>query len=75
MSFQRRYDSPSAYRAALSGELPAEILSPADRGALMRALVGRGWTDQQIADHTRWTLYTVRRIREDRLILPARTAA
>jgi hypothetical protein len=50
---------------------PAESLPTRDREDLLWDLVHeRGWTDREVADHTRLTDYTVCRIRE-RLGLPA----
>ena len=55
----------SNYRRALRGELPAEALSnTGDREQLVHELWTAGWTDVQIASHTRWSSYTVARIRE-----------
>jgi hypothetical protein len=54
------------YRACLAGELPVEILAlsdPDDRDRLIRELWSRGWTDVEIAAHTRQTTYTTGRIR------------
>jgi hypothetical protein len=52
------------YLAVLEGREPAEVLRPAERDRLMRRLVGEGWTDIEIAAHTKWSTYTVTRIRE-----------
>lgn len=53
------------YRKALRGELPAEALTnTGDREQLIHELWTAGWTDLQVAVHTRWTSYTVARIRE-----------
>jgi len=49
---------------------PAEALDSRDREDLVAELVARGWTDVQIAGHTRMSTYTTTRIRE-RLQLPA----
>jgi hypothetical protein len=51
------------YAGCLSGQLPAEALSTADRDRLVRLLHRRGWTDTQIAVHTSMTTYTTVRIR------------
>lgn len=64
-------DHPAQYERALRGELPGEALSVNDRGALVRALVGRGLDDRQIAKVTGWSYLTVVRVRESRHILPA----
>lgn len=53
-----------AYRACIKGERPAEILAPADRERLVYELHRQGWTDMEIAAHTRMTTYTVSRIRD-----------
>lgn len=56
-----------AYRqlwlAACRGEEPAESLTTRDREDLVYALVLRGWSDVEVAGHTRMTLYTLVRIR------------
>lgn len=49
--------------ACWKGELPAEILTTAERERLVYELWGYGWTDVEIACHTRMTLYTTARIR------------
>jgi hypothetical protein len=49
--------------ACCGGLEPAETLHPRDREDLVLALWERGWTDTQIAAHTRMTLYTTARIR------------
>jgi hypothetical protein len=52
------------YRACFAGDLPAEILDdPADRARLVRELWSYGWSDVEIATHTRQTTYTTGRIR------------
>lgn len=52
------------YRACVAGQAPAEAL-PADlRARLVAELVHHGWTDVQIAAHTRMTTYTTARIRD-----------
>lgn len=63
------------YRNALRGQLPAEALTNrGDREQLVRQLWQAGWTDTQIAVHTRWTSHTVARIR-NRLELPPNQVA
>lgn len=62
---RRRLDNPAAFDSALAGDLPAEALTPYDRRVLVDLLYRRGYSDQQIAAHTRWTLYTAARIRAD----------
>ena len=56
-----------AYRltwlACCRGDEPAESLSTRDREDLVYALVVRGWSDMEIAAHTRLTEYTTVRIR------------
>ncbi|MCZ4557931.1 hypothetical protein O4215_20430 [Rhodococcus maanshanensis] len=61
---------PVKYRSALAGRLPAEALTPNDRRVLVRQLVTDGMSDLEIAAHTRWTLYTTSRIREDLWLAP-----
>jgi len=58
------------YRDALDGLEPAEALATRDRENLIAELHGRRWTDVEIGEYTRTTLYTVARIR-DRLGLSA----
>lgn len=52
------------YRAARLGREPAEALTTADRHRLVAELHRLGWTDVQIARHTRQTTYTSARVRE-----------
>lgn len=52
-----------AWSLALAGDWPAEALSTADRQALVLVLHQQGWTDVEIAAHTRMTTYTTGRIR------------
>lgn len=52
-----------------AGRQPAEVLDTADRGHLVYDLCALGWTDVEIAAHTRMSTYTTGRIR-DRLGLP-----
>ncbi|HEY3477325.1 MAG TPA: hypothetical protein VGL02_00370 [Streptomyces sp.] len=58
---------PIAYRRLLeacwAGRLPAELLEPGDRDQLIYDLWKEGWTDAQVAVHTRLTTYTAARIR------------
>jgi hypothetical protein len=56
--------------ACWDGRLPAEMLHSRDREDLVWHLVAAGWSDRQIAEHTRMTDYTTARIRS-RLELPA----
>lgn len=51
------------YRKALHGLEPAEALPTAYRHRLVAELHRRGWTDTEIAAHTRMTTYTTTRIR------------
>lgn len=51
------------WQACVRGEEPAESLEPWQRENLVAELVGRGWSDLQIALHTRMSLYTTVRIR------------
>lgn len=46
-----------------AGLEPAEALHARDREDLVAELVRRGWSDLQIAEHTRMTCYTTARIR------------
>jgi hypothetical protein len=55
--------SPGLLADAFRGHEPAEALSTHDREHLVTELVEAGWTDLQIACHTRTTLYTTARIR------------
>ncbi len=55
--------NPTLYRRCLDGHEPAESLSSYDRQRLLLTLHNRGWTDVQIAEHTRMTTYTTGRIR------------
>ncbi|WP_027944245.1 hypothetical protein [Amycolatopsis taiwanensis] len=52
------------WEAACAGELPAEALSTRDREDLVWHLHELGWTDVQIAEHTRMSTYTAARIRD-----------
>ena len=45
------------------GELPAEVLTTVEREHLVYELWLDGWTDVEIATHTRMTTYTTGRIR------------
>jgi hypothetical protein len=49
--------------ACRRGHLPAEILDQTDREHLVYDLWAAGWTDLEIATHTRMTTYTTGRIR------------
>lgn len=51
------------YRLALAGRLPAEALVWPYRRRIVGVLAREGWTDAQMAAHTKWTTYTVARIR------------
>lgn len=55
--------NPTLYRKCLDGHEPAEALPTYDRHRLVLTLYNRGWTDVQIAVHTRMTTYTTARIR------------
>ncbi|MPZ67354.1 MAG: hypothetical protein GEU83_18240 [Pseudonocardiaceae bacterium] len=46
------------------GAEPAESLDPADRAQLLTELCAAGWTDTEIATHTRMSTHTTGRIRE-----------
>lgn len=53
------------WKQCLAGEEPAEILSARDREDLVYVLVHElGWTDREVAAHTRMTDYTAARIRD-----------
>ncbi|OZF00825.1 hypothetical protein CH300_19990 [Rhodococcus sp. 15-1154-1] len=60
----KRLDHPERFEQALAGRLPGEALSSYDRRVLVSTLVGRCMTDREISEHTKWTDYTVVRIRE-----------
>jgi hypothetical protein len=64
---------PDMFRAVLAGHMPAEALGSKDRRVLMRLLVSDGLTDRDIEALTRWTLYTVVRIREAMYLEPNTT--
>lgn len=49
--------------ACRRGDLPAELLEPADRERLVRWFWRLGWTDVEIATRTFMTTYTTGRIR------------
>lgn len=51
------------YQECLNGRAPAEELPAYLRARLLTRLHGQGWTDLEIAVHTRMTLYTTARIR------------
>lgn len=61
---------PILYQAARLGIVPAEVLAPGDRARLVSELVGRCWSDVEVAALTRMSTYTAARIRTD-LGLPA----
>lgn len=69
---EQRFDNRGLYLAALAGDVPAEVLSTNDRGALVAELVRYGMDDARIAKHTGWSYLTARRVRESRNILPVR---
>lgn len=48
---------------ARDGSLPIEALTQDERWQLVAELHRTGWTDQDIAGHTRATEYTIARIR------------
>lgn len=52
------------YAACLAGDLPAELLPPGRRRLLLHELHALGWTDVEIATHTRMTTYTTARLRD-----------
>jgi len=51
------------YRKCLDGHEPAESLPTLERQRLLLVFHNRGWTDIEIAIHTRMTTYTTARIR------------
>lgn len=51
------------WRACCAGLEPAESLDARDREDLVADLVGRGWSDVEIASLTRMSTYTTARIR------------
>lgn len=60
------------YRACYRGDEPAELLSRADREDLVYDLWSKGWSDVEIAAHTRMTTYTTGRIRDRLGLAPHR---
>ncbi len=63
-------DDPLLYAAGLAGHEPAEALTTLDRRRLVAVLHAAGWTDGEIAEHTRMTTYTTARIRGDLGLTP-----
>lgn len=63
-------EHPLQYAAALRGREVADALTPSDRARLVAALHARGWTDVQIAQHTRMTTFTTAEIRGRLGLLP-----
>lgn len=51
------------WAACCAGREPAESLDARDREDLVADLVGRGWTDREVAVLTRMSSYTTARIR------------
>jgi hypothetical protein len=67
----RRRSEWRLWKRCWDGLEPAESLTTRDREDLVWDMVHQlGWTDREIAEHTRMTPYTVSRIRA-RLGLPA----
>jgi len=58
------------YERARLGLVPAEVLSSELRWRLVAELHRGGWSDAEIADHTRTTRYTVSRIRGEMGLRP-----
>jgi hypothetical protein len=58
-------DEPGPYASALAGDTPADALTRRDRHMLVRQLWEAGWSDSRIAAHTRMTLATTARIRDE----------
>jgi hypothetical protein len=52
------------WAAVWRGELPAEVLPTKDKERLVAELWAAGWSDLEIACHTKWSTYTVTRLRE-----------
>lgn len=67
-----RLSRDALYERCWAGELPAEVLDPKDRERLVADLWEFGWTDREIAAHTRMTTYTTARIRERQELLARR---
>ncbi len=68
-----RPDQRTDYRKwvqCCAGELPAEALSTRDREYLLTELHELGWTDVDIAAHTRMSTYTTARIRDQLGLAP-----
>lgn len=63
------------YRACVAGTVPAEALPTRLRERLVDELVRHGWTDIEIAAHTRMTTYTTARIRDALGLEPNQKAA
>jgi len=63
------------YLAARDGTLPAEALRQIDRWRLVAEFHRAGWSDREIARHTRSTEYTVDRIRKAMGLTPNRGEA
>lgn len=61
--------NPTLYRRCMDGHEPAESLPQNERARLVLILHNRGWTDVQVATHTRMSTYTAARIRR-RIGLP-----
>lgn len=51
------------YAACRAGDIPAEVLDPADRERLVGELWAAGMNDVEIATRTRMSTYTTARIR------------
>lgn len=49
-----------AYDKAYRGEYSAQCLAPVNRDRLIGELRGEGWSDEQIATHTKLPLWKVR---------------
>lgn len=60
---RHRAVQPRLYAAALAGDEPAEVLTMADRHRLVGLLHRWGWSDVDIAIHTRMTTFTTAEIR------------
>jgi transcriptional regulator with GAF, ATPase, and Fis domain len=61
---------PIEMQNVIHGKEPAEALPTHQRQVIVRVLHRRGWTDADVADRLRMTLYTAARIRQDLRLPP-----
>ena len=66
----RAPEQPKQFRLARDGAEPADALTPHDRRLLVELLHELGWTDLEISRHTRMTLYTTARLRDELWLRP-----